>query len=178
MDQIALPRWRPRRALALLEVLMVALLIGSVFLALMTAGGSIHRRGHVSEGRAVATLRARALLDLVRVVDFSWLASKAAPGSVGRLVPLDDLVESPARVILFSPLNAGPGTTRYLARLQGFSDEILLSHPEPDLVRVDVKILWRDPVPGATPPEHRVELSTVLSRPEASFGPPTAGVAP
>src|SRR5207253_2642636 len=111
-----------RAGFGLIEVLIAAAVMGLVLVALVASGGSLHRRSHVTEGHAMAMVRARTLADMARALDFPVLQNLAAGGTVE--LDLEKLYEPGARTLVFGPLVAEAGLRRYLARIRGFDEQV------------------------------------------------------
>lgn len=156
-----------RRGFGLVEVLIAAVVMGLVLVALITSGGSLHRRAHVTEGHALAMVRARVLADMVRATDFPVLKTRAAAS--GAAIDLESFYEPGARTQLFSPLAPDAGTRRYLARLRGFEDDVRWTQLGPDLARIDVRVRWTDPLVTQPAPRHEIHLAVLMERPEMGF---------
>lgn len=155
-----------RRAGSSLAAVMIgALVIALVLGALLGSGASIHRHGHLNEAHLLALVRARALLDLVRALDFDIVHQRASAGGPV-VVYLDTLIEPGAASRLFVTEGAA-ALPSYMRKIAAYDHRLTWTRLSADLARVDVCVSWTEAGPAAK--VRQVRLSVLVGRPEAGY---------
>lgn len=162
--------------MTLVEVLLASVVLVVAALPLLTSAGSMHRQSYFTEHHAMAVVRARTILDLIRAVDFDLLAQAARQQSgvsgTGTVdLNVENLLEEGGFALLFDP-GAPPedsGAQLYLRKLKNFEHKATYVQKTPDLGEIQVLVTWKDPSDRTERERHKVRLIRLVHRPEVSF---------
>lgn len=159
------PRLALRRAVSLVEVLVVALLLGVTLVTVLGLGTATHRQTSFTEYHLLAAGRARMIMELAASLDFEVFAALPGAGG-GAAVPVKlESLYVPGAVDALYAATAGPSSQVYEVKLPAFRHAVDYTRIGARSGLLHVAVTWNFPGDRGTV-DHRFELTRLIQRRE------------
>lgn len=163
-------------AVTLVEILIASAILVVALIPLMTGGSAIHRQSHFTEFHAMAVIRARTVLDMVRSMDFDLLRQSATAVAHGAypwsvVINVEALLAPGQFDALFTPLAPGArgSGALYQTKLRTIKQVVTYTQKSPDIGEIKVKVFWTNAADRDQRQPHEVTLKRLVHRREMTF---------
>ena len=157
--------WRgsTRRAMTMLEILVVVILLAFAIIPLIGAGQSTTRQTFFAEYQLVAMSRAKMVLDLACAIDFElYDALSKKTGGTQTPIEFEKLLPAGALEGLYA---AAGKADAYTIKLSSFRHSARFTRVDEAVGRIDVDVDWSYPGDRAGV-GHKIHLSRIVHRKE------------